>query len=466
MRQIKPEPPNAGPSVQSVIAPKPVNAANAEQLAALQLLKIEGEIRDAASHHELMAAVTNLSRGLMRARQILVAVPAGDSFKVQAVSGLAIVERTAPVVSWLERILDRAQKDTGLAEPRQFRLEAYSDPGSQSATFPFQEAQWVPVRARDGKLLAGLLMLREGPWLESDLVVGKRLAATTAHAWHALNGVAWQLPRMSRNRIAVATVVVACIGFFPVSMSTLAPLEIAAKEPFIVTASLDGVVEAVVVSPNVEVRDGQTLVRFVDTTLRSRLAVAEREAIVAEARLKKLSLQSFTEMRGRHDMAIARAELAVKLTEREYAREQLGRSQIKAQRSGLAVFGDVRDLIGRPMATGEKLMEIADPARIEIRVDVPVSDSIILAPGARVTAYLDSDPLRPLAATVVRADYQARPRDNGMMAFRVVAELNDTTIAPPRLGIRGTAQLFGNSVSLGFYLFRRPIAAVRQLTGI
>ena len=111
-------------------------------------------------------------------------------------------------------------------------------------------------------------------------------------------------------------------------------------------------------------------------------------------------------------------------------------------------------------------MEIADPARVEIRIDVPVSDSIILAPGARVTAYLDSDPLRPLAATIVRADYQARARDNGAMAFRVVAELSDAQATPPRLGIRGTAQLYGSSVSLGFYLLRRPISALRQWIGV
>jgi hypothetical protein len=36
----------------------------------------------------------------------------------------------------------------------------------------------------------------------------------------------------------------------------------------------------------------------------------------------------------------------------------------------------------------------------------------------------------------------------------------------PRIGHRGTAQLIGEWVPLGFYLFRRPIAAARQYLGM
>ena len=467
MPQTKLAPPEKTPTSGEGAGPEPAAPIGIDQHAALQLLKIEGELRDAASLHELRVAVANQSRGLMRARQILVAVPVGDRFEIQAISGLPAVERSAPVVSWLELALARAHKDFDLANARQFQLQAYAEHGNRGGvSLPFQEAQWVPITGRKRELLAGLLMVREQPWLGTDFVLAKRLAATTAHAWCALLGATWQLPRPGPRRMAVAAAAASCLAFLPVSMSTLASLEIAPREPYIVTASLDGVIESVGIAPNVAVEDGALLLRFVDTNLRNRLAVAEREVSVAEARVRKLSLQSFTDARARHDLGIARAELWVKITEREFAREQLSRSQIKAARAGIAVFGDVRDLVGRPVAIGEKLMEIADPARVEIRIDVPVSDSIILAPGARVTAYLDSDPLRPLAATIVRADYQARARDNGAMAFRVVAELSDAQATPPRLGIRGTAQLYGSGVSLGFYLLRRPISALRQWIGV
>ena len=141
MLQAKSNQPDKEPTEGELPAPKLVTPSNAEQLAALQLLKIEGEIRDAASLHELLAAVANLSRGLMRARQMFVAQPSGDGFAFKAISGLPAVERSAPAVSWLELVLARAHKDVGLATALQFKLEAYTDRENRSAlSFPFQEA--------------------------------------------------------------------------------------------------------------------------------------------------------------------------------------------------------------------------------------------------------------------------------------------------------------------------------------
>ena len=38
--------------------------------------------------------------------------------------------------------------------------------------------------------------------------------------------------------------------------------------------------------------------------------------------------------------------------------------------------------------------------------------------------------------------------------------------APPRIGLRGTAKIYGSRVTLFYYLFRKPITFVRQLIGI
>ena len=78
----------------------------------------------------------------------------------------------------------------------------------------------------------------------------------------------------------------------------------------------------------------------------------------------------------------------------------------------------------------------------------------------------DSDPLHPREARVVSADYQAKMHEAGTMAFRVVAEADVTADAVPRLGTRGTAQLFGDHVPLAYFVFRRPLTALRQWTGL
>jgi multidrug efflux pump subunit AcrA (membrane-fusion protein) len=256
------------------------------------------------------------------------------------------------------------------------------------------------------------------------------------------------------------------VALFPVSLTALAPLEIAARDSYVVAAPIDGVIEELAVAPNAAVREGQLLLRFSDTVLRNKFIIAEREVSIADARLKKIMQQSFSDIRGRHEVGLAQTELKLKRAERDFARDILTRAELKAGRTGVALLGDPRDLIGKPVATGERIMEIADPRRVEIRIDVGVSDSALLETGARVKAFLDSDPLRPREGRIVRADYQARVRDGNALTVRAVAEFDAPAADPPRLGLRGTAQVYGTTVPLIYYLLKRPLAALRQWVGV
>ncbi len=249
-------------------------------------------------------------------------------------------------------------------------------------------------------------------------------------------------------------------------MTALAPVEITASKPQIVAAPMDAVIEEVVVDPSAEVAADAVLLRFVDTNLRNRAEIAQREMQVAEARVRQLSLLSFTEQRGRHEIGLARTELELKRAELSYAKEVLGKTEVRAPVKGIAVFADKKSLVGKPVSTGERIMEIADPKRIEVRIDVPVADAAVLKAASAVKIFLDIDPLRPLSAVVQRFDYRARPSDTDVLAFRAFAELAPVDGEPPRLGLRGVAQVYGEKTYLGFYLFRRPISALRQWLGV
>jgi hypothetical protein len=73
--------------------------------------------------------------------------------------------------------------------------------------------------------------------------------------------------------------------------------------------------------------------------------------------------------------------------------------------------------------------------------------------------------LNPIEAKLIRADFQARPRENQQLAFRLVADRLAGETRPLRLGVRGTAQVYSDKVPLAFYLFRRPLSAARQWIG-
>ena len=61
--------------------------------------------------------------------------------------------------------------------------------------------------------------------------------------------------------------------------------------------------------------------------------------------------------------------------------------------------------------------------------------------------------------------YEARQTKTGGLAYRLRGRIEGDLNNGARLGVRGTAQISGGRAPLAFYLFRRPLAAMRQWLG-
>ncbi len=450
--------------------PRPQVAAADAQSGLLALLRVEADARAASSERDLSFLMANETRKLVRSRQVFVLSGRAGAMQTSAVSSLAAVDRTAPLIGWVESMVNVAIAAGETADAVMLEADAHSATAAAApgAAYPFRAMTALPLRHRSGELLGAVVLAREQPWTEQDLAVGKRLANTYAHAWSALAGPKRSRPwrSWSRRKIAAGAAVLAALALVPVPLSAIAPAEVVARGALVVATPIDGVIDTITVEPNQVVKQGDVLARLADTTLKNRLEIAEREVTVADARLKQSTQMAFSDPRGMHELGIARAELALKMAERNYARDMLDQSVVRAARGGTAVFADKRELTGKPVAVGERIMEIADPSAVELKIELPVADAIALKPGARVIAFLDSDPLRPFAGKIDRSDYKARPGEGDIAAFRVIASFAAGDRPSPRLGVRGTAQISGDDVPLGFFLFRRPIAAARQWTGL
>jgi len=450
--QVLPQPPRAGDDKEPL----------------LKLLAFEADVRSAATEIDLLALVANESLRLTRAKQVFILKQRGPNFSVAAITGIASVDRNVPLVQWIERVAHKVASEQGSLAPREFNLSAFASGAELTAqTYPMREALWVPFIGRNATAFGGMLLTRDSAWNERDVVVTSRLAGAISHAWESLLNANPFLAKLRPGRFAasLSAALFAALCVTPVSLTTLAPAEVVPSKPFIVSAPIDGVIADVPADANSHVKKGQVLVRFVDTTLRNRLEVAEREVLVAEARLKTTTQIAFSDVRGKHDLSVARAELALKTAERDYASDLLSKTIITADRDGFAIFGDKSEMVGRPVSVGERLVEIADPANVEIKIEVPIADSIILKENAPVKVFLDSDPLHSVTASVLRSDYVARLNDGNQMSYRVVASIAGRS-SVPRLGARGTAQIYGGKVPLIFYVLRRPISTVRQWAGL
>jgi multidrug resistance efflux pump len=247
-------------------------------------------------------------------------------------------------------------------------------------------------------------------------------------------------------------------------MSTLAPAKIVAKDPMIVSAPIDGVIADIMVLPNTIVAQGDVLLKYEDTTFRSEYQVAERNLDVAMAQYRRAAQGSFVEADQKADVPLLKAEVQLRETERNYAYERLAKVEVKADQAGLVLYTDKSDWIGKPVVVGQRIMELANPQQLEVRIDLPVEDAIVLREGAPVSLFLNANPYSSVQATISHASYHAEVLPNNTLAYRVTAQLGEGA-AEFRIGWQGTAKIYGERVTLFTYLFRRPISAVRPWIG-
>jgi len=69
------------------------------------------------------------------------------------------------------------------------------------------------------------------------------------------------------------------------------------------------------------------------------------------------------------------------------------------------------------VSNGEAILRIAEPTRVLLRLHAPLAHGESLREGARVRMFLDTDPVAPLEAELIRASYRASTTPEGGMAF-------------------------------------------------
>ncbi|GKV89980.1 efflux RND transporter periplasmic adaptor subunit [Pectobacterium carotovorum] len=427
-----------------------------------RFLDLEQQARAANSIEELAYCIVNDSQPLFSFRHAALVI----NGKVRAVTGVTQPAPHAPFVAFVERACTQLSSvdEKALAQCRVIQASQLDEQSRKDwLALSAPEALWSPLNDRQGNPFGAIWYAREQPWQSTDQVLAEQLSGAFSHAWLALEPQTTRWRRRARWKIVVpALLLLACL-FIPVRQSVLAPAEVIPHQGRVVAAPLDGVIQSFTVLPNQSVRQGEVLVRFDSTTLKAQADVAERALNVAEAEHRASSQRAFQDADSKARLDFLAAQVAQKRAERDYANALLSRAEIRAERDGIAVFADATRWMGKPVRTGERLMELADPALTALRIELDVGDAIQLQQEAPITLFLDSDPLTPHAALLERIAYESEQTPAGNLAYRLDARFTDT---PPRIGLRGTAKISGDYVPLAVYLFRRPLAVIRQAIGL
>lgn len=445
-------------------------SANGNDMAAL--LHLEQRALNAKNAGDLGFIVVNETLSLVPFRQAAFFVSAMKKLTLTTASGLASVAEDSPFAVWLGRFAASVPAPPASAGSCQ-RL----DISQAQPEFAEGWQEWLPDYLITARLVTpsanevGLLIYaRETPWQEDELALLDRVHLTYGYCLEALSqsnrsviGAVGNFFR--RGKLKWLAVALAVALFIPVRLSALAPAEVIALNSMAVAAPQDGVISALHALPNAAVRAGDKLFSLDDSALTSRREVARRAVAIAKADLLVAQQRAFDDVKSKGELAAAAGRVREKESELALAEGMLDRVIVKAQRDGLAIYGDPNDWLGRPVQTGERVMQLADPSDAGVLMWLPVSDALNLEPGAPIRLFLSTTPLEPLAAKLVQTSYQAVMSPEGVSAYRLRGVF-DADASKARIGLRGTARVSGEWATLGYYLFRRPISALREWTGL
>jgi hypothetical protein len=451
---------------------------NTDQTTAIAgLLQLEKQVLQAQSITELFYVAVNDLRGMLDFDQaLLIESNAKSSPRVKACADIAVIDRTAPFMAWVESLVAQhlkslASKGVLNSSLSELKFDFFSESTqSQWSDFSPEFILWVPLILpyQTGKHLGGLFLARSTPWTEKDKALMMHYAQVFTVAWWSHRKCQFMpffISRLQDKKLGrVLLVVILMLMFLPVRLSVLAPAEVVAQDPIVIAAPINGVIDHVTVQPNQFVQEGDLLMQLDDSSLLSEFEVAQKVLQVVKSQLRTIEQASFNDSAQRARISELKKEVALKEAELAYAKLRFERTKLYANRSGVVIVNDPPRLRGRPVASGERVMLLADPNQVELRIMLPVADAMVLNTDARVRMFFDSDPLNAWNGNLLRAEYEPIMTPEGVMAYRVLASLEKQQ-AWPRIGLRGTAKIYGERVSLFYYLFRRPITALRQWTG-
>ena len=434
-----------------------------------RLIGLEKKSREARTQDELNFVVVNETRQIIDfVNSYLLLKTPTEKYHVKAVSDLATVDRTAPLVTFVENIIND-QTSTNLKEIQNFEVDKISRSLKikKPKNIP-DNILLIPIFSPQRGLQGFLITTRNEKFNDNEVELARHLSLTYGHAYNtfltdfSIKDFIKKNFTGKRSWIIILSIIFILI--IPIKITSTAPVEVVPKNPRLITAPFDGVVKNIIVNNNDKIISGDLLIQIEDTDLKNSFNLAKQSLQVAEKELLRSRQFSFSNNEEKARLAELMAQVDLKKAEVESTSERLKNSKIYADKDGIAIVDQKNNWQGRPVSVGEKIITIANPEKVEFLIWLPVKDSLIIKENTDVKVFLDINPIKPLKGKLKRASYQSSLSPEEVLSYQISASFEGEEI--PRIGLRGTAKIYGSRVTLFYYLFRKPITFVRQLIGV
>ncbi len=332
---------------------------------------------------------------------------------------------------------------------------------------------WLPLVVEE-RVVGGLWLERwaeHGEWTTKEMGLLNSLLLAYGAGWRRLLGEPTWRERLSRRRtkpwlLVGGLLLVYLLFIHRAPLRIVAHCEVIPADPLVVAAPLDGVIARVLVAPGQEVAKDAPLFRYDDQAIQSDLNVARQQVKIIESDLQRSTVQAFQDEKARARILTLENKLQQERIKLQLAQDRGAKVEVRAPAAGVVVMTDrPQDWAGRPVAVGERVLSLIDPARTKLNLWLPEKDNINFERKTPLRIFLSVAPQRTLEAKLTYVAKDITVSAEGVASFRAEAEWAGPHGYMP-VGLTGTAMLYGEPVSTVYWLLRKPLAAVRYQLGI
>lgn len=405
---------------------------------------------------ELNFVLLNESSALVRYSQMaLHEAPTGC---VKGVSGVAVFEPSAPYVRWLDAVF----KHLGDVQNTPRTLYPTDLPDALAQQWP----QWLaasaiilPLTCRHGSI-GQVLVAREEAWTTADVRLLSIICSsyTQARVLAAMPRLPAPPHRTRRRWMLGVGVFLLAVALFPVRSWVLAPAEVVAVDPVYVRAPFAGIVRQINVPPNGAVTAGTSVVELERGEMESQYQVASKAWQVARTEYDEAVQAGISDPKARAQAAQLRGRIDEQVAQMRYQAEQLQKTSIPSLISGLALYNDPSEWIGHPVEAGERILMVAPALSHRIEIRLPVTEIGHFETGSAVRFFDNVHPDQPVNGHLIFASYGSSLTPTGTLAYTLRADMERDM----RMGLKGTARIYGPRHILVAWALRKPLGVVRQ----
>lgn len=246
----------------------------------------------------------------------------------------------------------------------------------------------------------------------------------------------------------------------PVRMRVTAPCEVIPDKPYVATAPMDGVIDYVAVLPGEKINKDQLIFQYDKKIPEYRYKSALEDFEVTQAEWNRAYTLGTEKKEESSKLAILDYKKKSAEAVLDFAKKQMNFIINYSPVNGLVSVDDPTYWRGRPVKTGEKIMEISNPEQTKLRIWIPTKDAISFDLKKPVKVFLNPIPHKTFMANLIYVTPEIKISEDQIPSLEGEAHWIDRD-NQPKLGLKGYAFVYGERVSILYFLLHKPITMIR-----